>query len=168
MLPISHQIPNVWDFRAEQKRRYADADERAQRLTAEAGREFVPDRDDSDEERKKKKQPKKEEAEDDEEETKNIPRGDAAPSSGKEEKDEMMKKANAGKPTNKIEYKGERVVKDPVTGKDVIVKDADFGSEWMEGYTQMAVGNPTLCLCRVRPSETGGGDRLFLGGTDAG
>lgn len=70
-----------------------------------------------------------------------IPRGDAGPQTGKEEKDELMKKsAEAGKRTNKVEYKGyvsspfasraspdreilrERIVTDPVTGQDVIVK----------------------------------------------
>lgn len=41
----------------------------------------------------------------------------------------MMKKANETHKTNKVEYKGERVVTDPVTGRDVIVKDADDAGE---------------------------------------
>ena len=62
--------------------------------------------------------------------TSDIPRGDAGPESGQEAKETMMKKATAGKKTNKIDYKGERVVQDPVTGRDVIVKDADFDGEF--------------------------------------
>ena len=65
----------------------------------------------------------------DENEKAKLPRGDNVPQNAQEEKEQMMRKANAGKKDNKVEYKGERVVKDPVTGRDVIVKDADFGGE---------------------------------------
>ncbi len=50
-------------------------------------------------------------------------------SSGQREKEEMMDRMNANqeKPTDRLKKgpKGERRVRDPVTGKDVIIKDAD-------------------------------------------
>lgn len=40
----------------------------------------------------------------------------------------MMEKMNANKskPTDRLKEQGDRIVKDPVTGMDVRIKDADF------------------------------------------
>jgi hypothetical protein len=51
---------------------------------------------------------------------------------GKDEKSEMMNKMAGpkGKPTDKVkERKGERTVKDPTTGLDVVIRDANFKGE---------------------------------------
>ncbi|THV04790.1 hypothetical protein K435DRAFT_714363 [Dendrothele bispora CBS 962.96] len=50
-------------------------------------------------------------------------------SEGKKEKEEMKKRMTAPKekPTDKVKtHKGERLVNDPTTGQDVLIKDADF------------------------------------------
>ncbi|KAJ9109924.1 hypothetical protein QFC19_001905 [Naganishia cerealis] len=65
-----------------------------------------------------------------------LPRGKAAtphgkaapePSAGQQEKAEMMDRMNANKqkPTDRVKKQGERRVRDPTTGGEVIIKDAD-------------------------------------------
>lgn len=59
-------------------------------------------------------------------------------SSGADEKQQMMEKMNAhkSKPTDRLKEQGERLVKDPVTGMDVRIKDADFkGVNFFQSYS---------------------------------
>jgi hypothetical protein len=100
-----------------------------------------------------------------------IPREDG-PKSGAEEKEELMKKAQtAGQKSNKIEYKGcvdvaglnifcacaedfllrERIVKDPVTGQDVIVKDAQKNCKFAADMTSPK-DHPSVKLMYRPPS----------------
>lgn len=109
-----HKLPNVYEFRAEQARRYKEADERAQRLSAQANGDYEDydgqlDRpaissnmSENDNRKSSSQNDGDERKDDDEEDISGIPRGDAKPSSGKEEKEEMMKKANAPKHSNKV------------------------------------------------------------------
>lgn len=109
------------EFREEQKRRYAEADERARLLSQQAS--AVDDYEDTEAYRQPRppaprakeqdaaQRPDRpfgqENADGEEEDLSKIPRGDAAPKTGKEEKEQLMKKHDeAGKRNNKIEYKG--------------------------------------------------------------
>ena len=122
------QIPNVWEFRKLQHERDANVDERARDLSLQAAGEkdyLEPAETDTPKTHNKGEN----DTGDDELDISKIPRGDEEPHSGQEEKDQLMKKSNAGHTTNKVEFKGYRIVKDPVTGNDVVIKDADFRGE---------------------------------------
>jgi hypothetical protein len=113
---LAQQIPNVQEFREEQKRRYAEADERARQLSMQAS--TVDDYEDTDAYRQPRppSPPAKDDQENrrpnnadgnEEQDLSKIPRGDAEPKTGKEEKEELMKKHDqAGKRSNKVEYRG--------------------------------------------------------------
>lgn len=128
------KIPNVWDFREQQKKREEEANQLAKRISRESSDDYHKSAVNGDSGSTQKKGGTASlvqlngVVEDDELDVSKMSRGDAPPSSGAEEKEQMMKKATAGKKTNKIEFKGSRIVTDPVTGQDVVIKDADFGA----------------------------------------
>ena len=78
-----------------------------------------------------------------------------------------MKKANAGHTTNKVEFKGYRIVKGPVTGNDVVIKDADFGGKQRSRF-HVSIANAKSCRIaaydadRVDPTKQGKGETAAL------
>lgn len=120
------------EFREEQRRRYEQADERARKLSQQAMSAPMDDYEDEDayrygqartmpreprdvdqtavkpepdEDQKQEQQPK--DVDDEEGDISKIPRGDKKPQTGKEEKEDLMKKnKEAGKKSNKVDYQG--------------------------------------------------------------